>query len=80
MKIAPKDRDCRVKYKECEKAYKEARWSDAIAVDHLASSPFNTIGDIDAIGNPRTCPHNKTAQSASATSAFVPTMEAHLRA
>jgi serine/threonine-protein phosphatase 5 len=49
VKIAPKDRDCRVKYKECEKAYKEARWSDAIAVDHLASSPFNTIGDIDAI-------------------------------
>jgi len=49
VKISPKDRDCRAKYKECEKAYKEARWSDAIAVDHLASSPFNTIGDLDAI-------------------------------
>jgi hypothetical protein len=51
VKIAPKDKDCRAKYKECEKAYKEARWSDAIAVDYQASSPFNTIGDIDAIGN-----------------------------
>lgn len=50
VKIAPKDRDCRAKYKECEKAYKEARWSEAIAVDLSSASPFNSIGDIDAIG------------------------------
>jgi len=49
VKIAPNDKDCRAKYRECEKAYKEARLSEAIAVDHSANSPFNNIGDIEAI-------------------------------
>lgn len=49
VKIAPKDRDCRAKYRECEKAYKEALWSEAIAVDHSPSSPFNSVGEIDMI-------------------------------
>jgi serine/threonine-protein phosphatase 5 len=50
VKIAPRDKDCRAKYKECEKAYKEARLLEAIAVDNgRTTSQFDKIGNLDDI-------------------------------
>jgi hypothetical protein len=47
---APRDPDVRKKYKECEKAYKEAMLREAIAIDHSSQSVIEKLGNLDEQG------------------------------
>jgi len=46
-KIKPRDPDVRKRFKECEKAYKEARLRDAIGIDHTPHSVLDSLGNIE---------------------------------
>ncbi|KAL6071211.1 Serine/threonine-protein phosphatase 5 [Balamuthia mandrillaris] len=49
VKIKPRDKDVRLKYKKCEKAYKEDRLQKAIAFDDATPSVIESLGDVDAM-------------------------------